>query len=164
MGNLNSIPSDFNYNTRQDEINKIVNDKKTLKQNPNTNLSGSLNREQTQEVITQETYLNKFRYLFDILNQYNHINIYDSQLGETNKDILAKLTNINKKQTKQVDTYNTKYYTQKNIYKQNQTILRNKIFINKMMKYSNIVLVLILFGMLIYKMSIDRPSTIVQQN
>ena len=168
MGAINSIPRNFDYNTRQKEINENKPQKNETSNNVNSNNVNSNNGSplKNKENISQENYLNKFRYLFDILNQYTNIKIYDSKMGDTNKDILSKLTNINKKQKKQVHNYNDKYYTQKNIYKQNQSILQNKVFINRVMKYTNIILVLLLFGMLVYKMSSTKPSpsSVIQQN
>ena len=163
MGAVNSISRSFDYNTRQEEINK---NKPPKNENSNIVKPNNGSPKTATQSISQENYLNKFRYLFDILNQYTNINIYDSKMGDTNKDILAKLTNINKKQKKQAHNYNDKYYTQKNIYKQNQSVLQNEVFINRVMKYSNIILVLFLFGMLVYKMSstTTTPSSIIQQN
>ena len=162
MGAVNSIPRNFDYNTRQEEINK---NKPPKNENSNIVKPNNGSPKTATQSISQENYLNKFRYLFDILNQYTNINIYDSKMGDTNKDILSKLTNINKKQKKQAHNYNDKYYTQKNIYKQNQSILQTKVFINRVMKYSNIILVLLLFGMLLYKMSsTTSPSSVIQQN
>tara|TARA_B110001469_G_C9577785_1_gene286543 strand:+ start:448 stop:942 length:495 start_codon:yes stop_codon:yes gene_type:complete len=164
MGAVNSISRSFDYNTRQEEINK--NKPPKIETSNNERSTNASSPKTATENIAQENYLNKFRYLFDILNQYTNINIYDSKMGDTNKDILAKLTNINKKQKKQAHNYNDKYYTQKNIYKQNQSVLQNEVFINRVMKYSNIILVLFLFGMLVYKMSstTTTPSSIIQQN